>query len=170
MKKCILKIAATLDGFIASKDNSRDWSLKAVEIDNDFESFYDSIDTIVMGRKTFDEVKERTPEVFKEKNVFVITHYLRQQDKNVTFIHENIPQEIRKMKKGKGGNIWIMGGAQLVNILIKENLIDEAIITTIPEILGEGIRLFADDNPSCELKLIDVKDKKGLIQAHYKVK
>lgn len=72
------------------------------------------------------------------------------------------------MKSQPGKNIFIDGGAEIVNLLLKDNLIDEFIISVVPILVGNGIQLFKDGRPEQELKLLSSKQfKKGLVQLHY---
>lgn len=169
-KKCILHIATSVDGFIADENGKRDWTFDAQRADTDFKAFYDNVDDVIMGRKTYDQVKADGQQMFKDKKVFVITHYLRQKEANVTFVHEDIKGLIQNLKNENGGNIWILGGSEIVNILIKENLIDELVITSVPVLLGKGVRLFKDDNPTIALDLKEVKSYQGYTQTTYAVK
>lgn len=79
----------------------------------------------------------------------------------------NIKELINKLQQEKGKNIWICGGSNLVNQCVKENLIDEYQITTVPVILGNGIRLFDENNKNIKLKLKDTKEENGLIMGIY---
>ena len=142
MTKAILHIATSVDGFIANKEGSSEFALAAQKADKKFKEFYDSVGSVVMGRKTYDYLKDKTPALFKEKEVYVITHYLRQKEENITFVHEDIKGCIENLKQTKGKNIWILGGSEIINILIKENMSDEFILTTVPIVLGNGTRLF----------------------------
>lgn len=74
---------------------------------------------------------------------------------------------INKLQQENGKNIWICGGANLVNQCVKENLIDEYQITTVPVILGNGIRLFEENNKNIKLELKDIKEENGLIMGIY---
>lgn len=79
----------------------------------------------------------------------------------------NIKELINKLQQEKGKSIWICGGSNLVNQCVKENLIDEYQITTVPVILGNGIRLFDENNKNIKLKLKDTKEENGLIMGIY---
>ena len=157
----------SVDGFIADKDGNRDFSVKAHKQDKGFASFYKSIDTIVMGRKTYDQVKSNYPQILKEKKIFVITHYLRQEEEGVCFIHENIIDTLSSLKKKSGKDIWVMGGSELVNLLMKEGLIDTFILTTAPFIMGDGKRLFHEGNRPSALGLDDVTRFDDYVKATY---
>ena len=167
MAKVILHICTSIDGFIADENGDSDFVFEAQEADPDFKKFYDSVDSVIIGRKTYDYLKDKQPKLFKEKNVFVITHYLRQKEKNVTFVHEDIMGCVKSLKKSAKKDIWILGGSEIVNILLKEKLLDKAIITTAPIVLGNGIRLFKDDNPCIKPKLKEAQIFDGFTQATY---
>ncbi len=153
-RKCILHITMSLDGFIADENGNRNPLIEQGRQDNDdFQQFLDSVDVILMGRKTYDQIKNLPEWPYPGKKVFVITHYLKQNDANVTFIHENIMGLVQDLKAEGGKNIWVLGGSEIANILIKEELLDEYVLITAPVILGKGVRLFKDDNPTVYLKL-----------------
>lgn len=166
-KKCIVNMVLSVDGFIADKEGNRDFSIKANKQDKEFDVFYKSIDTVVMGRKTYDQIKSDFPQILKEKKVYVITHYLRQEEEGVSFIHENIIDTIASLKNKAGKNIWVLGGSELVNLLMKENLIDTFILTTAPLLIGDGKRLFHEENKPLELSLEDLKRFDDYIKATY---
>ena len=168
MAKAILHICTSVDGFIADENGSSNFVFKAQEADSDFEKFYNSVGSVVMGRKTYDYLKDKQPNLFKDKDVFVITHYLRQKEKNITFIHEDIMGCITDLKKNSKKDIWILGGSEIVNILLKEKLLDKAIITTAPIVLGKGVRLFKNDNPNIDLKLVSAQTFADFVQVEYK--
>ena len=119
MAKVILHITTSLDGFIADENGNSDFARAAEQADTGFATFYDSVGSVVMGRKTYDYLKNRNAELFTDKDVFVITHYLRQKENNATFIHEDIMGQIEALKKQSGKDVWLLGGSEVVNILIK---------------------------------------------------
>ena len=153
MSKIILNMSLSVDGFIATENGDGAVALENIQQDPLFKNFYDSVDSIVMGRRTYDYLKQANPKILAEKHVFVITHYLRQQEDNIVFIHENIMDTIKTLKQSAKNDIWVIGGAQIANVLLKEGLIDEMTLTTVPVILGKGIRLFSDDNDEKNIQL-----------------
>ena len=167
MTKMILNMSLSVDGFIATENGDGDFAIETLKVDPLFDDFYDSVDSIVMGRRTYDYLKQAAPKMLSEKHIFVITHYLRQQEGNIVFIHENILESLRTLKQSAKKNIWVMGGAQIANILIKEKLIDEVVLTTAPVLLGKGIRLFSDDNSFQKLKLKDLRTFDEYVQSKY---
>ncbi len=167
MVKMVLNMTVSVDGFIANESGDSSFALQAQKIDPNFKTFYDSVDSIVMGRRTYDFLKVSEPEMLAEKHIFVITHYLRQQEGNIVFIHEDIMNHMRALKDSAAKNVWVMGGAEIANILIKEQLIDEMTLTTAPLLVGMGIRLFKDDNPKVALKLQESTSFDGYVQNKY---
>lgn len=85
---------------------------------------------------------------------------------NIKYLNMNITELINRLKQEIRKSIWICGGTNLVNQCVKENLIDEYQITTVPIILGSGIRLF-ENNSKIKLKLKDMKEENGLITGFY---
>ena len=79
----------------------------------------------------------------------------------------NIKELIHQLQQEKGKNIWICGGAHVIDQCIKEHIIDEYHITTLPVILGKGIRLFGEGHGKIKLKLKKVKEENGLILGVY---
>ena len=103
-----------------------------------------------------------------DKEVFVISKSDKPKNGNTIFYSGNLPDLISKLKNSSDKNIFIDGGAQLVNNLMKLDLIDEFIISIIPIFLGKGIRLFNEGIPERQLKLVSSKSfESGLVQIHY---
>jgi dihydrofolate reductase len=171
-KKVVLYIAASLDGFISGPKNNLSF-LDTVEKDGQdygYSEFIKNVDTVIMGRKTYDWVMKQV-DVFPhaDKDTYIITRNKKPDEGRIRFFNGNIKELIMQLKRVEGKNIFCDGGAEIVNLLLKENLIDEFIISIIPVLLGEGTRLFKDDNKLTNLKLIMTKSfDTGLVQLHYK--
>jgi dihydrofolate reductase len=170
-RKVILYIAMSLDGYIATENNELDW-LSIVEIPNEdygYEKFVDGVDTVIMGRKTYDKVLSFGVDFpHKGRKCYVISRSRTGFDENVEYYSGNLKTLIEKLKNSEGSNIFIDGGAEIVNELLKVDIIDEFIISIIPIFLGNGIRLFKDGRPSLRLKLKSTKEfTSGLVQLWY---
>lgn len=174
-KKVILYIAMSLDGYIATKNDSIDF-LSIVEQEGEdygYNDFMKTIDTIILGRKTYQKISDMGASYPLDKSVYVITRTEKEAFKNVVFYTENIKTLIENLKRENiesknQKNIFCDGGAEIVNELLKENLIDEFYISIIPIFLGDGISLFKNNRPPLNLKLIESKSfEKGLVQLHY---
>jgi dihydrofolate reductase len=170
-RKVILFIAASLDGFIAKPNDDLSF-LSIVQQEGEdygYTEFIKSVDTVILGRKTYDWVMTQVS-VFPhaDKNTFVITRMARTAIGKTQFYTGNLKNLISDLKNENGKNIFVDGGAEIVHQLLKDNLIDEFIISIIPVFLGNGKRLFREGRPEEQLELISVKEfDKGLVQLHY---
>ena len=170
-RKVVLYIAESLDGFIAKEDNDISW-LSIVEKPNEdygYNDFVNTIDTVIMGRKTYEKVLSFGIEFpHKDKKSYVLSRTLEGTNENVEFYNGNINDLTKMLKSEDGKNIFIDGGAEVVREFRNENLIDEYIISIIPVLLGKGIRLFKDSDMENKLKLIESKVfDSGLVQLRY---
>jgi dihydrofolate reductase len=173
-KQVVLYIAMSLDGYIAKENDDISW-LSIVEAppeDYGYSEFIKTIDTVIMGRKTYDKVLSFDIEFpHKDRKCYVLSRSKTGQDENVTFYNGSFSELIAKLKQEDGGNIFCDGGAEVILELMKENLIDQYIISIIPILLGGGIRLFKEGYPEHQLKLVDSKSfPTGLIQVSYEKK
>ena len=170
-REVVLYIAASLDGFIAKEDDDLQW-LDDTEGEGDagYTEMYQSIDTTIMGKKTYDYVIKHTETFpYPDKKCYVFTTSEKGSNEYVDFIDEDVVEFTKKLKEQEGSKIWMVGGAGILDAFIKENLIDEYIITVTPHILGSGIPLFKEKNPQIDLILIDTKRFGQFVQLHYKV-
>ena len=173
MRKLSLFIATSLDGYIAKPNDDLSF-LRSVEKEGEdygYEEFVANVDTIILGRRTYDWVlKEIGPSHYDngEKEVYVITRTDRPSIGNTKF-HAGSPADlVQKLRNQKGKNIYCDGGAEIINELLKSDLIDEFIISVIPVLVGNGTRLFKDGRPEQQLELVSVKTfDTGLTQLHY---
>jgi len=170
-RRVVLFIAMSLDGFIATKNNELDW-LSIVETPNEdygYEKFIQGVDTVIMGRKTYDKVLSFGVDFpHKGRKCYVITRTRTGIDNNVEYYSGNLKNLIEDLLNGEGKNIFIDGGAEIVNDLLKVDMIDEFIISIIPIFLGSGIRLFKDGRLKQPLKLKCTKEfASGLVQLWY---
>jgi dihydrofolate reductase len=168
MSKIILYIATSLDGFIAKKDGSVDW-LSSFDEDYGYEEFLSSIDTIIMGSKTYQQVLSFGEWPYKGLKTFVFTHQKLKDDKNVEFISGSIPKAITGIKKQSTKNIWLVGGGNLITEFVKQKLIDEFQIFIMPLFLGAGIPILQESVKMNSLKYSKSKSyKSGVIELHLK--
>ncbi|WP_255501659.1 dihydrofolate reductase family protein [Olivibacter sp. SDN3] len=106
-----------------------------------------------------------------QRDVYVITRNQRPKVGRTTFYTGNLADLVERLKSENGKNIYCDGGAEVINELLKHELIDEFIISVIPVLLGNGTRLFKDGRSEQTLELITAKTyDTGLTQLHYKKK
>jgi len=166
----------SLDGYIAKPNDDLSF-LKLVEKDGEdygYAKFTADIDTIIIGRKTYDYVlKEIGASHYDngQRDVYVITRTERPQIGRTIFYTGNIAELVEKLKSEKGKTIYCDGGAEVINELLKNSLIDEFIISIIPVLLGNGTKLFKDGRPEQILEFVLAKTfETGLVQLYYKKK
>jgi len=171
MRKVIVYIAQSLDGFIAKPDGDILW-LSIVEKEGEdygYNAFIESVDTVFMGRKTYEKVLSFGIEFpHKGRKCYVLTSQQRDSDENVTFFNGDLKGLVDELKKQEGGHIFIDGGAETVRAFRALDLVDEYVISIIPVLLGSGIRLFKEVETENLLKLTNsrVYDS-GLVQLKY---
>lgn len=173
MRKLILYIAASLDGYIAKPNDDLSF-LSIVEQkgeDYGYADFIKTIDTVIVGRKTYDKVIAMGYEFpHANKDTYIITRTPRPNIGSVKYYTGNLKDLVSNLKLKKGKNIFCDGGAEIVNELLNHQLFDELIISVIPVLVGSGTKLFKDGRPEQKLQLISSKQfEKGLIQLHYKM-
>jgi len=161
----------SLDGYIARPDGDLSFLSLVDEKGQDYgySEFIKNVDTVILGRKTYDKVLTfGIPFPHADKQTFVITHTPQLKNGNITFYTGDLSALIAELKAEGGKNIFVDGGAEIVNEMMKRSLIDEYIISIIPVYLGEGVPLFKKGRPEVKLKLISAKTfDKGLVQLHY---
>ncbi|MAT56862.1 MAG: dihydrofolate reductase [Ignavibacteriae bacterium] len=171
--KSVLYIAMSLDGFIAKPNDDLSFLSIVAKLGEDYgySEFIKAVETIILGRKTYDWVIKEAGELsYPDQKVYVISNSIKKNKDNVNFYSGNLNELITKLKSENQKDIFIDGGAELVNNLMKDNLIDEFIISVIPIFLGNGVRLFNEGIPEKRLKLIYVKNfDTGLVQLKYEL-
>lgn len=145
MKKLKLYITASNDGYIAPSDGDLEWLIGyPLPSKEDHKIFLDSVDTVIMGGNTYNNmVCMDILWPYKDRGVYVVTRNTIMEKDGVNFITENAVEAISKLKAENGKDIWLVGGAELTSMLLDNDLIDEMIITYIPETLEKGISLFS---------------------------
>lgn len=172
-RKLILYISCTLDGYIAKPQDDLSF-LKRVEKEGEdfgYHKFVESIDAVIVGRKTYEWVVNQGFEFpHRDKDCYIITRQNRPAEGNLTFYTGDLSELVQQLKAKKGKNIYCDGGAQVVNLLMQKQLIDEMIISIIPIVVGAGTKLFQPHIPEQELELLSSRSySTGLVQLHYRV-
>lgn len=154
-----LYIAMSLDGYIAREDDSLDWLTdfpNPDKLDYGYPAFYEGIDIVVMGRKTYDEIISFGVDwPYADCTSYVISSKLGLEVKSPdTFIVNDVSKGfIQKLRNESKKNIWLVGGGGLNSHFLGLNEIDEMIITIIPVVLGKGKPLFPNAPVESNFKL-----------------
>lgn len=175
-REVILYIAASVDGYIAEPDGSIDFlggGSELLEEDTSYQELMEKIDTVVMGRTTYDQVvNELSPNQYpyEEQTSYIITSHPNENTEKLIFTSQEPVELIKEMKEQQGEAIWIVGGASIIAPLVEANLIDTYILTTIPTILGKGIRLFNHFDGPVNLAVEQVYVKNNMVYTTYSTK
>ncbi|GGF47327.1 dihydrofolate reductase family protein [Echinicola rosea] len=174
MRKLCLFIATSLDGFIAGPHDDLSF-LSIVEKEGEdygYAAFTETVDTVIVGRKTYDYVLQHIgPAHYDngERDVFVITRTARPAEGKVAFHSNGLVELVRKLKGGEGKDIYCDGGSEIINELLKHDLVDKMTISVVPILLGEGTRLFKEGRPEQRFELVNAQPfDTGLVQLVYK--
>jgi dihydrofolate reductase len=176
-RKIIALIAVSADGFIARRDGSFDWLDRPSPRGNyGLNAFYETIDTILWGRKTYDVAlamqKKGVEGAGFDTNiknyVFTRSRPPSPAPAGLEFVQKPIKQFAALLRKRKGKDIWMMGGGSLIASFLDAREIDEFVISVIPTFIGEGIPLIAARHRTVPLKLMSCKKfNDGVVKLHY---
>ena len=171
MRKVTFGGACSLDNFIARKDDAVDWLLWNKEVTEIMRDYWKTIDTIVMGRRTY-EVAARSGAGGSQAGVktYVLSRTLKKRNKKgLTFISEDAVDFVRRLKAEDGKDICLMGGGLLAKPLFEAGLIDEVGLNIHPVLLGSGIPLFYEMPAQINLELVKCQQlSNGCVVVTYK--
>ncbi len=170
--KTIVYVGTSLDGFIARKDGDIDWlaEYENLEVGRAYTEFMREIDAVVIGRVTFEKVLTFSSWPY-EKKVFVLSNTIKQVPDKLrgkATILSMKPRELLGYLSGEGfSNVYVDGGKVIQNFL-REDCIDEMVITRIPVLIGSGIPLFGEVGGDLQFKHVrtDIYSD-GLVKSHY---
>jgi dihydrofolate reductase len=172
-RRIIVYMATSADGFIARPNGSVDWLDRPRPKGNyGIGGFYRSIDTCILGRKTYDfSVSFGRPEFFAGKKNYVFSRTLKKAaSPKITIVDEDVSSFAKRLRGEKGKDIWLVGGAEVVAAFLDSAQVDEFIIHVIPRLIGEGIPLATPRQRSLPLKLLASKKfPDGVVKLHYSV-
>lgn len=170
-RQLILYIAVTIDGFIARENGAIDWldPFEASGNDYGYREFIAGIDTVIMGRKTYEQILTFNEFPYPDQKCYVLTRRPEAfDDHRVQFYSGSAGALMKEIRKTTGAGVWLIGGAEVAQGFLREDLIDSYIISIIPVLLGSGIRLFDDGKPEMAVKFVDGKSyDDGIVQVSY---
>lgn len=165
-------IATSLDGYIARTNGDISWLDEIPNPENSdfgYSEFISNIDAIIMGRNTFEKVLEFDDWPY-EQLVFVLSNTLKKVPEylidRVEIISGDLKTILEDLEKRELKNLYVDGGKTIQSFL-KEDLIDEMIITTVPILLGDGIPLFGHLGRDLKFKCVKVELLGDLVKHYY---
>lgn len=173
-RQVIIYIAMSVDGFIAGENDDLSW-LSVVEAppeDYGYSDFIKTVDTVIMGRKTYDKVLTLSNDFWhKGRKCYVVSRQKSGSNENVEYYNGALSELINNLRQQEGLNIFCDGGAEVIFELMQHNLIDQFIISIIPTFVGSGVLLFKEGRQSQHLKLTrSITFPSGLVQLWYEKK
>ncbi|MBW4690548.1 MAG: dihydrofolate reductase family protein [Lyngbya sp. HA4199-MV5] len=169
MRRIILFIAASLDGYIARASGEVDWLF--TDQDYGYTEFLASVDTVLMGRKTYEQVLTFGEFPYLEKTCYVFSndpHF--DTAPHAQTVRSDIKAFVEELRQTDGKNIWLVGGAALIQPFIALSLLDELVLSIHPILLGDGVALFHQATLTTFLTLTRSQSyDSGLVQLTYHV-
>lgn len=183
MRKLVLMMSISVDGFMEGPNRELDWQLVDVEVHNEFNQVLAGMGAFLDGRVTYEMMAaywptaDRDPSstepeiafsrIWREMPKIVYSRTLERADWNTTVVHEVVPDEVRKMKEQPGGDLAV-GGADLAAEFMRHDLIDEYRLYVHPVAIGAGKRLFREPAAAMDLRLLETRAfANGVVLLHY---
>ncbi len=165
-------IAVSLDGFIARANGAVDWLDQYDPAEFDFDSFLDTVGTLIIGRKTFDQVMQFGDWPYEDCRTIVLTSRELPKDRpaNTEAYGGSIIELVDQLRSNRAddGDIWIVGGGSVVTQFLFGGFADQLDIFTVPEVLGQGISLFGQDAGGIKPKLLATERyNSGVVRSQY---
>jgi dihydrofolate reductase len=172
MRKVTFGGGNSLDNYIARRDDAVDWLRWSKEVQAVTAEFWKTIDTVVMGRRTYEVALSSGTTSYPGVKNYVFSRTLKASpDERVEIVSEDAAEFVRKLKAEEGKGICVMGGGLLAKSLFEADLIDEVGLNIHPVLLGSGIPLFHEMSRQIDLELAECKTfKNGCVYISYRVK
>jgi dihydrofolate reductase len=172
MRKIILGLAVTLDGFIEGPNGEYDWCF--TDQDYGMTEFLNRIDAIFYGRKSYEMMAGMEApggeNPWAGKKNYVFSNTLKQTGKDFEVIGGDIEKHVKRIKAMSGKDIWLFGGASLTTSLLNVGLVDELWLSVHPILLGKGKPLFSGIDKRIKTRLLRTKPyETGLVSLSYEV-
>lgn len=167
MRKIILGVAVSLDGFIEGPNGEYDWCF--TDQDYGMTDFMNRVDALVMGRKSYEVAQSyEGPSPWGNVKTYVFSRTLTRAPSHVELLKGDVAVEVNRIKDLPGKDIWLFGGAELTTLFINNELIDEYWLSVHPILLGRGKSLFQNITDRKRLTLINqTVYSTGLVSLHY---
>jgi dihydrofolate reductase len=173
-RNVIVHIGTSADGYIARPDGDLEWLTSRPKPKGFYgmSAFMTSIDTKLLGRKTYEQSLRLGAKFDSKNRTFVFSHHPppAEASSGVEFVSGAIGQFVRRLREEPGKDIWLMGGGELIASFLDEQAIDEFVVTVAPVFIGDGIPLIARRHRHVPLDLQSVESfEDGVVQLHYRV-
>ncbi|HEY7111382.1 MAG TPA: dihydrofolate reductase family protein [Thermoanaerobaculia bacterium] len=173
-RRIIVHIATSADGYIAGRDGDLEWltSRPAPKGFYGMEAFMKSVDTKLLGRKTYEASRRLGAKFDSRSRTFVFSRQAPPGDAppGVEFVSGAIAPFVGRLREEPGKDIWLMGGGDLIASFLDEDAIDELVLSVVPVFLGDGVPLIARRHRYVPLELLSTERfEDGLVQLRYRL-
>jgi dihydrofolate reductase len=173
-RKVIVHLATSADGYLARSDGDLEWltSRPAPKGFYGMNAFMMSVDTKVLGRKTYEVSRRMGAKFDSQYRTIVFSGHPRPADapSGVEFVNEAIAPFVSRLRAQPGKDIWLMGGGEIIASFLDAQVIDEFVISVVPVFIGDGIPLIARRHRHVPLELHALERfEDGVVQLHYQV-
>ncbi len=169
MRKIVLALAVSLEGFIEGPEGEFDWCF--TDQDYGMAEFLKNVDAILYGRKSYElmmRMEDGNP--FANIKGYVFSNTLKSTAEGFELVSGDVIGKVRSLKAEAGKNIWLFGGASLTSSLMHEDLVDELWLSIHPILLGAGKPFVGNLRKRTQLELLETKSySTGLVSVRYKV-
>lgn len=174
-RNVIVNIGTSADGYIARPDGDLEWLTSRPKPKGFYgmNAFMKSVDTMLLGRKTYDISRRMGAKFDSTGQTYVFSRHAPPADAppRVTFERDMIGTFVKRLRDQPGKDIWLMGGGELIASFLDEQAIDEFVITVVPVFIGDGIPLIARRHRDVPLELLAVERfDDGVVQLRYRVR
>ncbi|MDA0194611.1 MAG: dihydrofolate reductase family protein [Bacteroidetes bacterium] len=169
MRKIILGLASSLDGYIEGPNGEIDWCF--TDQDYGMKEFLSHVDTSIMGRKTYELTQTLGGNSFPNLQEYVFSKSLKSVKEPALLVDGDLKTEIDKIKSSPGKDIWLFGGAEFTTSLMNLGFVNEIWLSVHPVVLGGGKSIFIDLKNRANLNLTDTKTyPTGLVSLTYHIR
>ena len=167
MRKIILYIASSLDGYVARENGDIDWLPQSDT--SGYDEFYKTVDVVIMGKTTYDQILTFGEYPYKGKKSYVFTRNNSTTKYENTEFVSDVDEFVRDIFPKLEGNIWLVGGGQIISTFVNHEIVDEIILSIVPVVLGKGIPLFQNIQKETKLELVKTTNYDKLVELHYTI-
>src|SRR5690606_9367125 len=165
------QVACSMDGYLAGPNGEIDWIVEDQAVTPDLEALFNQVDTLLMGRLTYEDALKRGSDGFWGKRVIVFSRTLRQDEHpEVTVVSGDPVPVIRELREAPGKDIWLFGGGAMAASLLAQDCVDTIEPAVMPVMLGGGVPMLPAPTPRRRLKLTNRREyPSGILWLEYAV-